>query len=93
MKSQIGDLTLGTARPGAEIRCVAVHDLSPWAEQHKKETFVAPAPGKIYHVRAVSLAGVLVAEIRNSDIGLTVLVGQDIAGEPFFPFECFNFVR
>lgn len=93
MKSRIGDLTLGTARLGVMVRCIKVPDSTQWTkEDEQQKDFIVPIIGKTYHVRSSSSAGIHLTEIHNLKAITTFIFGHDIIDEPFFPFDCFNFV-
>lgn len=92
--NKTGDLTFGKARIGVRVRCVREPDMSMWNTISYINT---PIVGRDYHVRGVtclcSREGLLLKEISNREkIGLKQVAQYGMKGEPFFPFNCFNFV-
>lgn len=92
-KSTVGDLTLGTARIGAKVRCVRVPNMGGW--DSKLQSINLPQVGCIYHVRSCTVcgpfSGVLLKEISNQQF--RVMPGDDTSyAELFFPYDAFNLV-
>ncbi len=94
MRERDGDLSLGTAKIGAKVRCVKIPDIRLWQERFKLQCFHAPCLGKEYVVRGNVLVhqgfgGVLLREIRNPDVVILLASGIPLSGEPFFPYSSF----
>lgn len=95
-KFRAGDLTVGTARIGAKVRCVGVPDISLWQDRHKVQFFQVPQLSKIYTIRSNIIAylyrGVLLEEVKNPEVSIVLPSGVQISGEPFFVHSSFFFV-
>jgi hypothetical protein len=96
MQKSDGDLTLGTARIGARVRCVRVPNIRLWQDAHTDKEFFIPRVSQLYTVRGNVIAlfrrGILLKEINNPDVSVLFSSGDHIVGEPFFTYENFNFV-
>ncbi len=101
-----GDLSLVTSRPGVTVRCVQIpgarfHDF--WNLHMKLQGFLfLPIHREMYRIRANVAAvdsleeyfrkGVLLSDRQGRSIlNPKVFVGQGHT-EPYFPFDCFDFV-
>ena len=102
-----GDLSLATSRPGVLVRCVQLPGTrfhAFWNRFLKQQTlFFLPDLKKIYQVRANAggapsfeeyfKSGILLSSEKRQPLrNPAVPIEHGYTLEPFFPFNCFDFV-